>query len=129
MMCKVTFLMQSDYKRDFELKECSAMLFFHDSVDSIYQQAKKKWILKWKILIITMSYKSENISMLISELSNIRYENISLKIVDNAVDKICDVLVGNALDLFGKKQISTNVSKKKKRKKLLLRNHGLYHLR
>lgn len=42
MMCKVTFLMQSDYKRDFELKECSAMLFFHDSVDSIYQQAKKK---------------------------------------------------------------------------------------
>lgn len=48
-----------------------------------------------------MSYKSENISMLISELSNIRYENISLKIVDNAVDKICDVLVGNALDLFG----------------------------
>lgn len=41
MMCKVTFLMQSDYKRDFELKECSAMLFFHDSVDSIYQQAKK----------------------------------------------------------------------------------------
>lgn len=73
--------------------------------------------------------KSENISMLISELSNIRYENISLKIVDNAVDKICDVLVGNALDLFGKKQISTNVSKKKKReKKLLLRKHGLYHL-
>lgn len=62
--------------------------------------------------------KSENISMLISELSYyIRYENISLKIVDNAVDKICDVLVGNALDLFGKKQISTNVSKKKKRKK------------
>lgn len=41
MMCKVTFLMQSDYKRDFELKECSAMLFFHDSVDSIYQQEKK----------------------------------------------------------------------------------------
>lgn len=35
--------------------------------------------------------KSENISILISELSNIRYENISLKIVDNAVDKICDV--------------------------------------
>lgn len=41
MMCKVTFLMQSDYKRDFELKVfCNA--FFHDSVDSIYQQAKKK---------------------------------------------------------------------------------------
>lgn len=73
--------------------------------------------------------KSENISILISELSNIRYENIPLKIVDNAVDKICDVLVGNALDLFGKKQIATNVSKKKEKKKLLLRKHGLYHLR
>lgn len=74
-----------------------------------------------------MSYKSENKK--ISELSNIRYENISLKIVDNAVVKICDVLVGNALDLFGKKQIATNVSKKKEKKKLLLRKRGLYHLR
>lgn len=103
MMCKVTFLMQSDYKREFELKECSAMLFSMIQLIQYINRQKKKWILKWKILIITMSYKSENISMLISELSNIRYENISLKIVDNAVDKICDVLVGNALDLFGNK--------------------------
>lgn len=71
MMCKVTFLMQWDYKRDFELKECSAMLFFHDSVDSIYQQAKKKWKMNSEMKDTYHNHvedKSENISMLISEL-------------------------------------------------------------
>lgn len=68
MMCKVTFLMQSDYKRDFELKECSAMLFFHDSVDSIYQQAKKKNSEMKDTYHNHVEDKSENISMLISEL-------------------------------------------------------------
>lgn len=54
--------------------------------------------------------KAENISMLINELSNIRHENISLMVIDNAVEKICDILVGSALDVFGKKPIYTNVN-------------------
>lgn len=70
---------------------CNA--FFHDSVDSIYQQAKQMNSEMKNTYHNHVEDKSENISMLISELSNIRYENISLKIVDNAVDKICDVLV------------------------------------
>lgn len=53
--------------------------------------------------------KSEIILMLTNELSNIRHENISLKVIDNAVEKICDILVGSALDVFGKKPIYTNV--------------------
>lgn len=47
--------------------------------------------------------------MLTNELSNIRHENISLKVIDNAVEKICDILVGSGLDVFGKKPIYTNV--------------------
>lgn len=39
--------------------------------------------------------------------------------------KIYDILVGSALDVFGKKLIYTNVSKKKK---CILRNHGWHKI-
>lgn len=44
------------------------MLFFHDSVDSIYQQAKKKNSEMKDTYHNHVEDKSENISMLISEL-------------------------------------------------------------
>lgn len=50
--------------------------------------------------------------MLTNELWNIRHislKNISLKFIDNAVEQICDILVGSALDVFGKKPVYTNV--------------------
>lgn len=62
--------------------------------------------------------KSENTLMLTNELSNIRHENISLKVIDNAVEKICDILVGTALDVLVRNQFIQML-------KILLRNHGL----
>lgn len=67
-MCKVTFLMQSDYKRDFELKECSAMPFSMIQLIQ-YINRKKKMNSEMKDTYHNhVEDKSENISMLISEL-------------------------------------------------------------
>lgn len=88
-----------------------------DNTESIYQQAQtkelaKKWNSEMKDTYHNhVEDKSENILMLTNELSNIRHENISLKVIDNALEKICDILVGSALDVFGKKPIYTNVKK------------------
>lgn len=69
MMCKVTFLMQSDYKRDFELKECSAMLFSMIQLIQYINRQKKKMNSEMKDTYHNhVEDKSENISMLISEL-------------------------------------------------------------
>lgn len=71
MMCKVTFLMQWDYKRDFELKECSAMLFSMIQLIQYINRQKKKWKMNSEMKDTYHNHvedKSENISMLISEL-------------------------------------------------------------
>lgn len=70
----------------------------------------KKWNFEMKDIYYNyVEDKLENILMLINELLNIRYENILLKVIDNVVEKICDILVGSVLDVFGKKLIYINV--------------------
>lgn len=68
MMCKVTFLMQSDFKRDFELKECSAMLFSMIQLIQYINRQKKMNSEMKDTYHNHVEDKSENISMLISEL-------------------------------------------------------------
>lgn len=86
------------------------------STESIYQQKPTQEIAKqWNPEKVEVYHnyiedKVDIVKSLENELSNTMLENISLEFIDNIVEKISDVLVESAKNVFGRKPVLTNTS-------------------
>lgn len=88
------------------------------STESIYQQKQtqeiaKKWNPeKIEVYHNSVEDKVDIVKSLENELSNTILDHISVEFIDNIVEKIIDVLVESAKNVFGKKPAFTNTSEK-----------------